>query len=128
MSQVQNITKYDETSIQSNESNRFSTCEEIVEQLVEQGLPKTFSPVNFINKIAKAYNINSQEARTCLKLAIKQLEASKSDENNQKEEKLYGQSGYFYPSGYTTEISGKKDGMDSLSSLGNYNKLMFGLR
>ena len=32
MSQVQNITKYDETSIQSNESNRFSTCEEIVEQ------------------------------------------------------------------------------------------------
>ena len=128
MSQVQNITKYDETNVQLSESNRFSACEEIVEQLVEQGLPKTFSPVNFINKIAKIYNISSQEARTCLKLAIKQLEASQNMKSEQEEEKLCAQSGYFYPTGYTTAASSKTDGMDSLSSLGNYNKLMFGLR
>ncbi len=127
MSQVQNISKYDESSIQTSDSNRFSTCEEIVEKLVNDGLPKTFSPVNYINKIAKAYNINTQEARTCLKLAIKQLEADKKESETPKEEKLYAQSGYFYPSGYTTSTN-KNDGMDSLSSLSAYNRMIFGLK
>lgn len=124
MSQVQNISKYDELSVQSSDANRFSTCEEVVEALVEQGLPKSFSPVNYINKIAKVYGINLQEARTCLKLAVKQLESNVNSEDK-KEDELNGMCGYYYPSGYT---SSKKDGMDSLSSLGSYNKLMFGIR
>ena len=124
MSQVQNVSKYDELNVQTNEQNRFLTCEEVVETLVEQGLPKTYSPVNYINKIAKIYGINLQEARTCLKLAVKQLEAKSTTENNNEDE-LNARCGYYYPSGYT---SSKIDGMDSLSSLGSYNRLMFGLK
>ena len=126
MSQVQNISKYDESNIQSNETNKFSACEEIVELLVAQGLPRTFSPVNYINRISKAYGINTKEARTCLKLAIRQLEASNTEKKDDACEQLYAQSGYFYPSEYKCS-NPKKDGMDSLSSLGSYNKLMFGL-
>lgn len=129
MSQVFGITKHEEANVQNTESNRFLDCEEIVDSLVEQGLPKAFSPDNYISKIAKVYGITSQEARTCLKLAIKQLEAdSKTDVK--KEEKLYAQSGYFYPGSESqkSSISKPRDGMDSLSSLGSYNRLMFGLR
>lgn len=123
------INKYEENNLQSNEVNRFLDCEEIVDSLVEQGLPKAFSPDNYISKISKSYGITAQEARTCLKLAIKQLEAGNIKEEK-KEDKLYAQSGYFYPSGYSEKnsIQKPKDGMDSLSSLGSYNRLMFGLR
>ncbi len=124
MSQVQNISKHDELNVQSSETNRFSTCEEIVEILVEQGLPETYSSANYINKIAKVYGINLQEARTCLKLAVKQLESKTSVEDD-KDDELNAKCGYYYPSGYT---SSKKDGMDSLSFLGSYNRLMFGIK
>ena len=84
----------------------------------------------FISKISKTYGVSFQEARTCLKLAIKQLEADKTQNQESQKEKLYAQSGYFYPSSYsqTNAFSKPKDGMDSLSSLGSYNRLMFGLR
>lgn len=128
--QVQIFQTQNETNSQSIEQNRFLACEEIVDELIEQGLPSSFVPENFITKISKTYNISFQEARTCLKLAIKQLESDKAQNQENQKEKLYAQSGYFYPQGYsqTSTFSKPKDGMDSLSSLGSYNRLMFGLR
>ncbi|MBQ8636140.1 hypothetical protein IJX73_01585 [bacterium] len=128
--QVYSLQNKNEQNAQVSDSNRFLACEEIVDELVEQGLPKSFVPENFISRIQKTYGISYQEARTCLRLAVKQLEASSSQVEKQPEEKLYAQSGYFYPQGYTQNQSTtrSKDGMDSLSSLGSYNRLMFGLR
>ena len=128
--QVRVIQTQNEALVQNNDSNRFLACEEIVDELVEKGLPSSFVPENFIGKIAENYGISYQEAKTCLKLATKQLELDKSQQNQKPEEKLYAQSGYFYPSGYSEKnsIQKPKDGMDSLSSLGSYNRLMFGLR
>ena len=130
MNQVNNISKIEENNLQDSSQNRFLACEEIVETLVGEGLPSTFSPDDFISKISKAYYVSTQEARTCLKLAVGRLETAKNDEPQKKEEKLNAQSGYFYPQGYKTAetFSKKNDGMDSLSSLGSYNKLMFGIR
>jgi len=126
--QVNSIQAQNDNNAIVNDSNRFSTCEEIVDELVEQGLPSSFAPDNFISKISKTYNVSYQEAKTCLKLAMKQLEASKSEEEKPKD-KLYAQSGYFYPQGYTQNPTSRlNDGMDSLSSLSSYNKLMFGIR
>lgn len=127
---INSIQKQNEANLQNSDANRFLACEEIVEDLVEQGLPKTFVPENFISKISKTYGISFQEAKTCLKLAVKQLEANNSQEHASQGEQLYAQSGYFYPSGYSqkTSMTKPKDGMDSLSSLGSYNRLMFGLR
>ena len=129
--QVYSLQNQKENNSQINEQNRFLACEEIVEELIEQGLPKTFSPDGFITKISKTYGISFQEAKTCLKLAIKQLEAQKAQvATSPVQEELYAQSGYFYPQGYNQNNATKKqkDGMDSLSSLGSYNRLMFGLR
>ena len=128
--QVRVIQTQNEALVQNNDSNRFLACEEIVDELVEKGLPSSFVPENFIGKIAENYGITYQEAKTCLKLATKQLELDKSQQTQKQEEKLYAQSGYFYPQGYTQNKTTSKpqDGMDSLSSLASYNRLMFGLR
>lgn len=129
--QINSIQNNNENNIQNAESNRFLACEEIVEELVEQGLPKLFSPETFITKISKTYGISYQEARTCLKLAVAQLESVSDSQSSEKQtEQLYAQSGYFYPQGYSQikNSTRPKDGMDSLSSLGSYNRLMFGLR
>ena len=127
--QLQAIQAQNDSNAQVSDSNRFSTCEEIVDELVEQGLPSSFVPDNFISKISKTYNVSYQEARTCLKLAMKQLEANQTQTQDNQKDKLYAQSGYFYPQGYTQNPNSKlNDGMDSLSSLSNYNKLMFGIR
>lgn len=129
--QINSIQNNNENNIQNSESNRFLACEEIVEELVEQGLPKSFSADIFISKISRTYNISYQEARTCLKLAVTQLEATSNSKTEKKQnEQLYAQSGYFYPQGYSqnNNTTRPKDGMDSLSSLGSYNRLMFGLR
>ena len=131
MNEIKNFATLEDNNLQTQETNRFAICEDVVDTLVEQGLPSSFNPDNFISRIANAYNLTTQEARTCLKLAIKQIELSEVKENSdKKEEKLYAQSGYFYPSGYSqpNKTTSKKDGMDSLSSLGSYNRLMFGLR
>ena len=128
---INSIQTQNENNAQVIDLNRFLACEEIVEELVEQGLPKTFSPENFISKISKTYGISFQEAKTCLRMAVKQLESNgNKQEESRQEEKLYAQSGYFYPSSYSqnSSVTKPKDGMDSLSSLGNYNRLMFGLR
>ena len=130
MNQVKSITsQHEETNIQTQDYNRFAVCEEVVDSLVEQGLPSTFNPTNYIKKIASEYGLTEQEARTCLKLAVKHLEAE-SEVEEKSNEKLYAQSGYFYPNSYSEPINKNKkaDGMDSLSSLGSYNRLMFGIR
>ena len=129
--QVSNTTiqKQNENNVQTGELNRFLACEEIVDDLIEQGMPKTFAPENFISKIAQTYGISFQEARTCLKLAVKQLEVSEQETKEESQDTMYAQSGYFYPQGYSQTNSIKQnDGMDSLLSLGSYNKMMFGLR
>ena len=130
MNQVNKVQVNNENELQSNEQNRFEVCEEVVSALVKQKLPATFNPDTFITKISNAYNISAKEAKTCLKLAIKQLE--EPQETTQKQEDTrYAQCGYYY-----TNKSGNSlyqpqkhnDGMDSLSSLGAYNKLMFGIK
>lgn len=127
--QLQAIQAQNDSNAQVSDSNRFLACEEIVDELVEQGLPSSFVPDNFISKISKTYNVSYQEAKTCLKLALKQLEAKETQSQEKPKEQLYAQSGYFYPQGYSQNtITQNKDGMDSLSSLSNYNRLMFGLR
>ena len=103
--------------------------EEIVNTLVEQGLPRVFSPSNYINRIAKDYGITIQDARDCLKEALDQIEnnTKKAEtQNQQDEEELYAQSGYFYPQNRPI-TNKKKDGMDSLSAYGTFQRLKFGL-
>ena len=124
------VQKQSDINAQNGDLNRFLACEEIVDELVEQGLPSSFVPQNFISRISQTYGISYQEARTCLRMAVKQIEADNKQEETRQEETLYAQSGYFYPSSYSesSSITKPKDGMDSLSSLGSYNRLMFGLR
>ena len=128
MTQVKNISNHEESNIQSGSINSFETCEEIVDNLVEKGIPANFNPDTFISKVSKAYGINYQEARTCVKMAVKQLE--KDNGTGSSNEILNGQTGYFWKTGYTTSstFKSKNDGMDSLSSLGSYNKLIFGIK
>ena len=127
------IQKKNENNAQVSDCNRFLACEEIVEELVERGLPTSYVPVNYISKVSQQYGISYQEAKTCLRMAVKQLEANQA-QNNQKtkkpQEQLYGQCGYYYPQGYTKSENTTRpdDGMDSLSSLGSYNRLMFGIK
>ncbi len=129
MNQVKNIQNNNEVNHQTQDLNRFEDCEKVVDILVEQGLPKVFNPDNFISKIASNFNLTTQEARTCLKLAISQLETANKPKEKE-EEKRYAQSNYFYAQGYNTlsNPKAKQDGMDSLSSLASYNRLMFNLK
>lgn len=130
MNQINKIQVNNENELQQNDQNRFQVCEEVVSALVKQKLPATFNPDTFISKISNAYNITFQEAKTCLKLAIGKLEEAQGDTEKQ-EDLRYAQSGYFYPNRNTASINQPKkhnDGMDSLSSLGAYNKLMFQIR
>ncbi len=127
MNQVYNISNLETENNKNQEQNRFETCEEVVVDLVEQGLPRIYNPATFISRIAQVYGISTSEARTCLRLAIKQLENDKKEEKTTTEE-LNGACGYFYPSANISKPKQKNDGMDSLSSLGSYNKLMFGIR
>lgn len=125
MTQVQKIYQYEDVSTQSNEQNKFETVEKIVADLVEAGIPKTLSFSEYVVQVANNYNINISEAKTCIKLAMNEMDSSVAQEEQQHE--LNGQCGYYYPSGYNTQSipNAKKDGMDSLSCLGSYNKLMF---
>ena len=125
--QVTKIYQYEDKSAQSLEANRFQSCEQIVDELVEQGLPSAFNPDAFISKISKTYDVSFQEAKTCLKLAVAQLDANKKEEIDTSHQ-LNAQSGYFYPKDSIQNTNSSKDGMDSLSSLSSYNRLMFGLR
>ena len=103
--------------------------EEIVNALVEQGLPRVFSPTNYINRIAKEYGISVQDARDCLKEALDKIEEIASEEEFQKSEdneELYAQSGYFYPQN-RLNTNKKKDGMDSLVTFASFQRLKFGL-
>ena len=104
--------------------------EEIITSLVEQGLPRVFNPNNFINRIAQNNGISVSDARECLKEAVEFLE-TKNKSNVQKpvmtEETPNGKSGYFYPEKTTIAYDTKKDGMDSLSAFGTFQKLRFGL-
>jgi len=126
MTQVQKTYQYDEGSTKSTGQNQFETVEKIVENIVEQGIPKNVTLSNFIVRVANTYGINIKEAKTCIKLAMSELNQDDDDDVTASEE-LYGQCGYYYPSGYNISESSnaKKDGMDSLSCLGSYNKLMF---
>lgn len=131
MNQVKQITN-ENNNLQTKDSNRFAACEQVVDALCNQGLPKVFNPSTFISKISSNFGISQSEARTCLKLAIKQLESQQTEKEEPKQEtERFAQSGYFYPSkSYTTPATSTKvkDEMDSLASLGAYNRLMFGLR
>ena len=127
---VNSISTYEESNKQVVSENRFAACEQVVDTLVQEGLPKAFNPDNYIQKIAKNFNLTAQEARTCLKLAIKQLEL-KEQKTEDKTEILNAQVGYYYPSqSKQAELSScnKKDGMDNLSAYAAYNQMMFGLK
>ena len=120
--------KQNETSLQGSSLNRFLACEEIVDDILKQGIPTTYVPQNLISKISKNYNISFEEAKTCLKLAVKQNNTTEEKEETPTEE-LYAQSGYYYPSSYSKQNQTQvRDGMDSLSMLGAYNQVTFKIR
>lgn len=126
MTQVQNVYQHEDSSSQSTEQNQFETVEMIVNDIVEHGIPKSTTLSNFIVQVSKTYGINVKEAKTCIRLAMSELSQGEDSQTDTQNE-LYGQCGYFYPSGYNVSSSpkAKNDGMDSLSCLGSYNKLMF---
>lgn len=126
MTQVQKIYQYEDNSAQSAEQNQFETVEKIVEDIVEHGIPKNTIMSSFIVQVAKTYGINIKEAKTCIRLAMSELNQGDQQAENEQDE-LYGKCGYYYPTGYNTSSmpQAKRDGMDSLSCLGSYNRLMF---
>ena len=126
MTQLHKIYQYEDSSTQSKEKNQFETVEKIVDDIVEHGIPNNVTLSNFIVQVSKTYGISIKEAKICIKLAMSELGQNEEVENTEQSE-LYGQCGYYYPSGYNTTSSpqAKNDGMDSLSYLGSYNKLMF---
>ena len=128
MTQVQSIYKKEDTNIQQQEKNRFETCEEIVLELIENGIPNDFNPDNFIQDVAKKYGITKSESRSCIKMAIKNLESGTND--NSLSKKFEDSNNYFWASGYAnaTSFKQKNDGMDSLVSFANYNRLVFGIK
>jgi len=139
MTQIQNIVsnKTDNISTNQNDSRASISYDEIVSNLVTQGLPQAFNPNTYLAKIATNYNISKDEARNCLKLAIKELEKERQTRTQTKTVKEnndvpFAQSGYFYPRETTSSLSLKQpiknDGMDNLNSFGSYNKLMFGIK
>lgn len=124
MTQVQKIYQYEDYSLQSDEQNKFEEVEKIVEDIVKKGIPRNLTLSTFIVQTAKEYGINIKEAKVCINLAMNELGSDK--EEKEEENKLYAQSGYYYPAGYKMNNSiTKQDGMDSLSCLGSYNRLMF---
>jgi len=125
MTQVHKIYQYEDVSTQSNEQNKFETVEKIVSELVEAGIPKTLSFSDYVVQVSNNYGINVSEAKTCIKLAMNEMDSGEIQ--NEDNDKLNGQCGYYYPNGYNTTSNpkAKQDGMDSLSYLGSYNKLMF---
>jgi len=125
MTQVSKIYQYDDVSTKSNEQNQFEEVERIVDDIVKQGIPKNLSFSEFVVYVSNNYNINVSEAKTCIKLALNKLGENCQNEQEENEDELYAQSGYYYPKGYNTPTNAKNDGMDSLSCLGSYNKLMF---
>ncbi len=142
MAQVQNVVLNATDSIQQHSEAQSSVSyDEIVGNLVNQGLPQAFNPNNYLSKIADTYSISLKEARTCLKLAINELENKRAQKAPQekrttvyetktetKEETPFAQTGYYYPSAKVAIIGNKNDGMDNLNSFGCYNKLMFGIK
>ena len=128
MTQVQTFTKIEDKNLRAEEDLDLYTRESVVEALVEQGLPRAFSPSNYINRIAGEYGISVEDARSCLKEAVEILEnVVKEKAKNQNDEILYAQSGYFYPSKNANPPKTPKDGMDSLVTFGSYQRLVFGL-
>ena len=131
MTQISSIANKNDNTINQENGLDFEKREEIVHALVEQGLPRAFSPSNFINRIAQNNDISTQEARECLKEAIEQLEArnkEKVTKTYDSEEKVYAQSGYFYPRENNINTAVKNDGMDSLVAFSNFQRLRFGLQ
>ena len=126
MTQVQKVYSTDDNASQSTEQNQFETVEKIVGDIVDHGIPRRVSMSNFIVQVAKTYGINIKEAKTVIRLALSELNQNEEDKTDPKEE-LNGECGYYYPKGYgtTDSFQAKNDGMDSLSCLGSYNKLMF---
>ncbi len=130
MTQVHSIPNISDKNINAKEDLDLSQRESVVNTLVEQGLPRAFNPTNYINKIAESYGISVKDARECLKEAVDKLEGAAKDKvQKQDDEKLYAQSGYFYPSqtDKTENAEKEKDGMDSLVAFGSFQKLRFGL-
>lgn len=135
MTQIQNITANTVENNQQQAELSSVDYNEIVGNLVHQGLPQAFNPNNYLSKIADTYSISLSEARTCLKMAIKELEETKAaskeantlKDETSKEETPFAASGFYYPSSSITIQSAKNDGMDNLNSFGSYNKVMFGL-
>ena len=123
MNNINSISKYEENA-QNSEINRFQSCEDIVEDIIEQDILSSNLPVNvLVNKVAQNYGISSKEARTCLNLALKQTSANEKSEEKQQEE-CYSNCGYYYPAASKPT----SDGMANLNSFGIYNRMMFGIK
>ena len=129
MTKIHSIYQNQEQELTASNSNEFEMVEDTVNAIAKEGLPNDFDMNTYSSKISREYNLTDSQARSCIRLAYKQLNAGKVEE---KQESLKTTSGYYYQTGYHTKPLGsntsKNDGMDSLSIYSNYNKLMFGIR
>ena len=129
MTKIYSIYQNQENELTARNSDDFETVEEVVDAIVEKGLPENLDINTYSSKISKEYNLSERQARTCIRLAYKQSNLEKTE---QKQENAQTSKGYYYQTGYYTKPlnsnTSKNDGMDSLSAYSNYNKLMFGIR
>ena len=115
--------KQDESTARFDGSNRFQNCKNIVNNLIEEGLPEEIT-ISFISEVAREYSITNDEAQTCIDLAQNKAESCK-EQNYDTQETHSAQCGYFYPSASTKKLP-EKDEMDNLNNFGQYQRLMFG--
>ena len=130
MAEVLSVNNIQNKNLNAQDGLDDNEKQKVVDTLVEQGLPRAFNPNNFISKIAQNYGISKDDARECLKEAVDCLEAKRNEKikaSTQDCDKSSGQIGYFYPEKQTIPIDAKKDGMDSLSVFGTFQRLRFGL-
>lgn len=127
------IQKQNENNAQVNDNNRFFAYENVVDKLIAMGSSIAYMSSYANSKLAKEYGITLDELDGCKRLAYKQIKANQTEAQEQTQrpqEVLNAQCGYYYPQGYTRKenATNPNDGMDSLSSLGSYNRLMFGIK
>jgi hypothetical protein len=127
------IQKKTESNLQINERKQFSVYENLIDEFVAMG-PSIAYISNFKKaQIAKEWGITPEELDGCIRLARKQINTNQAEidkQNNASHEVLNGECAYYYAQGYTKyeNSTNPNDGMGSLSALGSYNRLMFGIK
>ncbi len=127
------IQKQNENNAQVSDCNRFAVFEKVIDKFVAMGSSLAYMSSYANLKIAKEHGLSLDDLEGCKRIAFKQIKANQEEATKQAQrpqEVLNGACAYYYAQGYTKNenTSESNDGMDSLSSLGSYNRLMFGIK